>query len=185
MRIAPAIRTAFLPFAALIGPVHNVRQIIVSVRLARNSTVNAGSPPPPSPLPPPTLAPPIPFLFPGTCPRRAEETYLHWWNLPFCPPELSHALAQQLFFVNLHVALQRWKKKIANGHMRERGKKRSAGGRKKTAYWAPGISAATSSAFSAVQSRAGHLRFFLFFSIIKNDLLHFYQVKLTGSGLFK
>ena len=32
---------------------------------------------------------------------------------------------------------------------------------------------------------AGHFRYFLIFSIIKNDLLHFFQVNLTGSGLFK
>ena len=32
---------------------------------------------------------------------------------------------------------------------------------------------------------AGHLRYFLIFLIIKNDLLHFCQVNLTGSGLFK
>ena len=45
-----------------------------------------------------------------------------------------------------------------------------------------------SQAFSGVFGsliRAGHFRYFLIFSIIKNDCLHFYQVKLTGNGLFK
>ena len=34
-------------------------------------------------------------------------------------------------------------------------------------------------------SRAGHFRYFFIFSLIKIDFLHFYQVNLTGSGLFK
>ena len=33
--------------------------------------------------------------------------------------------------------------------------------------------------------KAGHFRYFLIFSIIKNDFCIFYQVNLTGSGLFK
>ena len=32
-------------------------------------------------------------------------------------------------------------------------------------------------------ARAGHFRYFLFFSIIKKVFLHFYQVNLTESGL--
>ena len=32
---------------------------------------------------------------------------------------------------------------------------------------------------------AGHFLYFLIFSLIENDFLHFYQVNLTGSGLFK
>ena len=33
--------------------------------------------------------------------------------------------------------------------------------------------------------RGGYFRYFLIFSITKNDFLHFYQVNLPGSGLFK
>ena len=33
--------------------------------------------------------------------------------------------------------------------------------------------------------RAGHFWYFLIFAIIKNYFLHFYQVNLTGGGLFK
>ena len=39
--------------------------------------------------------------------------------------------------------------------------------------------------YARVRLRAGHLRYFLIISKIKNDFCLFLQVNLTGSGLFK